>query len=98
MEEREWTSVANTKLTGKAMSLENGVVSFETAEGRQLKVPLDKLVEEDQLILRKCFMGKMPTADELVAPQDLPFTQGEIVGPVEASGGSSYYLYLPTTL
>ena len=80
------------------MSLENGVVSFETAEGRQLKVPLDKLVEEDQLILRKCFMGKMPTADELVAPQDLPFTQGEIVGPVEASGGSSYYLYLPTTL
>ena len=98
MEEREWTSVANTKLSGKAMSLEDGVVSFETAEGRQLKVPLDKLVEKEQQVLRKHFMGKMPTVDELVSPQDLPFAQGEIVGPVDTGEGTSYYLYLPTTL
>lgn len=97
-EEREWTSTAKTSISGRAIALTNGSVELETTDGRKLKVPLDKLIAEDQLFIKKHFMGKLPTLPELTPPADLPFTQGEIHGPIDAGDGSSYFLYLPKSL
>lgn len=95
--ERTWTSTVNTTITGVATALTDNKVSFEISGGRTLTVPLDKLVLEDQKILRQHFAVKLTTPDELVAP-DLPYEQGKFHGPIQAGEHSSYYLYLPESL
>jgi len=54
--EREWTSDAGTKLTASAMELRGDTVIFNSSDGRQIDVPLARLVEADQAILREHFM------------------------------------------
>ena len=97
-QERVWTSTAKSTITGKALSLDGQQVSFETSDGRKLKVPLNKLVPDDQAILKKHFAGKLTTPPELVAPAGLPFPQGSVEGPIDTGTGSKYYLYLPKSL
>lgn len=96
-DERVWTSVAQTEITAQALALKNGQVSFQTSDGRNLTVPLDKLIPEDQQALKTHFAPKLAAAPELVAPT-LPHPTGELVGPIEADNDSTYCLYLPQTL
>lgn len=105
---REWSSTAGTKVTGSALSVAGGQVEMKLTDGRQLKVPIDKLSEADQSFLNEHFGSdavvsragtagtKGSTAEAL--PEGLPHPVGEVVGPIEAGGGSTYYLYIPHTL
>lgn len=97
-EEREWTSTANTTISGRAVALANDIVELHTTDGRKLKVPLNKLVPDDQQFLKKHFVGKMPNVPELVSPSNLPFEQGKVHGPIDTGDDSTYYLYLPKSL
>lgn len=82
------------------MALDGDLVVLKKENGKTTKVPLDKLVAADQEFLRKHFqtVSEGVTGSGVAAATGLPFEQGKVVGPVEASGNASYYLYLPTTL
>ncbi len=100
-EERVWTSTANTQITAKAISLNDSTVTFETNEGRELKVPLAKLVTEDQTTLKKHFLSRLQPAPPSQIPAQVKAAEyelGKMLGPIEAEAGSSYYLYLPSTM
>ena len=73
-------------------------MSFQTKDGRKLQVPLNKLISDDQELLKKHFKGKLPGLPELVAPSDLPYEQGVVHGPIDTGDGSKYFLYLPKSL
>ncbi len=96
-EERIWTSKAETKISARALSLENNTVTLRTPENRELKVSLDQLITTDQEFIRDYFLNQPLLAPPITLP-DLPHPVGKTVGPIDTGDGSTYYLYLPTTL
>lgn len=96
-EEREWRSTAGTTLRARATALEAGQVRFTTSGGRNLSVPLDKLIPEDATYLQTHFKEPLVEIPPRAVPSGLPHALGEVVGPIQ-TGDSSYFLYLPTTL
>jgi hypothetical protein len=103
-EVREWTSKAGTKLTGSALAMKAGKVQLKTQD-RTIVVGLQQLSDDDQAYLTKHFgaeaMSAVATAkssaDELVT-DGLPHPVGEVVGPIDAGDGATYFLYIPKTL
>jgi len=87
---REWESNAGTKIEATATAMENGVVQLTAADGRQLAVPLDSLIDEDRKLLRDHFRPK--------PPQGLPYPIGEASGPHDAGSDSTFFVYIPSTL
>ena len=90
---RGWKSTAGTTLQAKATAIENGVVLFQSADGRVVKVPLAKLVEEDRKTLQDHFKVEDATGE----PAKLAHPSGETSGPIDA-GGSNYFVYIPKSL
>ncbi|QJE95782.1 hypothetical protein [Luteolibacter luteus] len=90
---KPWKSKAGTTLEAKAVTVENGEVSFERKDGKTLKVPLDKLADADRKALEEHF--KVDATGN--AAPDLGHPQGETSGPIDA-GGSKYFVYLPKSL
>ncbi len=95
-EEREWKSVTGSTLTATAVSMEGGQVRLKRPDGTFLVVPADKLSSEDQAHLREIFPNDPGTGQTIT--EGLPHPVGEVVGPIEAGGGSTCFLYIPTTL
>lgn len=91
-ENRVWTSSTGTTLEARATAIQNGCVVFESATGRIVKVPLDKMAAEDRATLEKHF-----EAGSASAPAKLDQPLGSTIGPVDA-GGSNYHFYVPKTL
>lgn len=96
-EVREWTSSVGSKIEGKAMSLSEGKVTLKTTAGRTLVLPLAKLSKEDGEFLLEHFKPEPVKAPIFEAPV-LDYPLGEVVGPIQASDDSSYFLYLPKSL
>jgi hypothetical protein len=107
-ESREWVSVTGSKVTGSALSVSGGQVLIKLENGRELTVPLDKLSDADRGYLGKHF-GDAPAAEAAptgkAADSGLPLITdglaqkvGEVSGPVDAGGGSNYFVYVPKTL
>ena len=94
---REWTSSVGTKIEAMAMRMSDGKVTLKTNQGRTLVLPLSKFSKEDGEFLLEHFKPEPLKVPSFEAPS-LEHPLGEIVGPIKASDGSSYYLYLPTTL
>ncbi|HSP41384.1 MAG TPA: hypothetical protein VLO11_00800 [Luteolibacter sp.] len=101
-EQREWTSSAGTKVTATANSFSNGVVTLETADGRKIGLTLDKFAEEDRNFLIEHFgvpkPGEPRGSGVGLITGDLPHPLATASGPVDAGGGSNYFVYLPKTL
>lgn len=95
---RSWKSTAGSDIEARAKSIDGGVVTLETPSGREIKVPTEKFVPEDQAVLEKHFgqagEKKDPSSGQ---PTTLAHKQGEVVGPIEARG-SHYFFYLPKSL
>lgn len=91
---RAWKSSTGTTLEAKATGIQNDTVTFEGAGGRIVKVPLDKLAEEDRKTLQDHFGVKAAAAG---APVILAHPLGATAGPI-AAGNSNYYVYLPKSL
>ncbi|MFC7337950.1 SHD1 domain-containing protein [Haloferula chungangensis] len=108
-EEREWRSTAGTTIKASAMSLAGGEVELKSADGRLLKVPLDKLSDEDQAFLNEHFKqeeleaeagerGKTKGSSVPIVKDGLAQPVGEVSGPIDAGEGSNYFVYVPKTL
>lgn len=100
---RTWTSTAGTSLEASAQEFADGSIVFQRGDGTTLKVPLDKLIEDDQVILIDHFAIPVPKPGEpfgssLPQASGLPYALGEVHGPIDADGEAKYFLYLPTTL
>lgn len=98
-ESRTWKSTAGTSLEAKAKSIDGGVVTFETNDGRLVKVPLDKLADEDRATLAEHFgvQDKPAAAGPPKGDAKLAHPLGQTVGPITVND-SNYFVYLPTTL
>jgi hypothetical protein len=100
--------VTGSKVKGSALSVTAGQVLIKLENGRELTVPLDKLSDSDRGFLTKHF-GDAPAAEGAAtgkaAGSGLPLVTdglaqkvGEVVGPIDAGGGSHYFVYVPKTL
>lgn len=104
-ESREWISTSGTKVTGSAQAMANGKVTIKLAD-RTITVPVDKLSKADQDFLAKHFGSGSATpaapavsgGDSAYVTEGLSQKIGEVVGPIDAGGGSHYFLYIPKTL
>lgn len=106
-ESRTWTSTSGTEVTGVAVSVGGGKVKLELSDGRKLEVPVDKLSEGDREFLAGHF-GKEaesgPAAGEgegsgaALVTDGLAHPVGQVVGPIDAGGGSHYFVYVPKSL
>ncbi len=104
-ESREWVSSTGSKVIGSALSVNGGKVVLKLDSGRELPVPLDKLSDADREFLTKHF-GEKAMSGEVAATgseaelitDGLAQKIGEVVGPIDAGEGSSYFLYIPKTL
>jgi hypothetical protein len=107
-ESREWVSVTGSKVKGAALSVTAGQVLIKLENGRQITVPLDKLSDADRGFLGEHF-GDAPSAEGAAtgktAGSGLPSVTeglaqkiGEVAGPIDAGGGSHYFVYVPKTL
>lgn len=105
---REWISSTGSKVTGSALSVKAGKVLLKLDGGRELTVPLDKLSVGDREFLTDHFgeeatSGEAPVGEasgsgsEFIA-DGLAQKIGEVVGPIDAGEGSTYFLYIPKTL
>ncbi len=107
--EREWTSTAGTRIRAIAVAVADGKVQLKASDGRELSVPLDKLIESDRALLAEHFElvstapgrggGSAEAAGSDSSPATgLPHPVGEITGPIDTPQGSKYFVYLPATL
>jgi len=104
-ESREWTSTTGSKVTGIAEEMTGGKVVIKLAD-RSITVPVDKLIAEDQEYLAKHFGNDSVTAEASAVKgsegeyvtDGLPQEIGTVIGPLDAGGGSTYFLYIPKTL
>lgn len=102
-ESRTWTATNGKTVEGKVLSIEGGKAVLERADGNKVNVPLAVFVETDRELLEEHFEIEAPKPGE---PQrsgaepalGLPHPQGEVVGPIDAGDGSSYYVYVPKSL
>jgi hypothetical protein len=49
---REWTSTVGSKIEAAFVGVENGIATLKKRDGDELRVPLDKLSDSDQLWIR----------------------------------------------
>jgi hypothetical protein len=96
---REWRSGDGSQtLIAQYIALRHGKdVLLLDEEQQQVKVPVAKLSAEDQAYVfdaesRKVLYG---SAGKI---RGLAYQQGEILGPLDAEDGSSFYLYVPKSL
>lgn len=100
-ESRDWTAKSGHTVEGRALSLSDGQVQLEKADGKTIRVPLEKFTDEDQATLRDHFGIKAPdpaAGPEVTPADDLPHPLGQTTGEIDAGGGWSYFLYLPKSL
>ncbi|MCH7224508.1 hypothetical protein [Haloferula sp. A504] len=100
-ESREWTATNGKTVEGSVLRIEGDKAVLKRADGPEVKVPLSLFVEGDRKLLHEHFgieAGGNATASGAAAAEGLPFEQGEVVGPVDAGDGATYYLYLPKSL
>lgn len=103
-EQRDWKSTAGTTITAEALKVDGGKVTLKTADGREFAVPLDKFVKEDQDFLKEHFEIKAPEPGQPVASsaavirEGLTHPVGKVAGPIDAGGGSHYFVYVPKSL
>ena len=101
---RAWKSTAGTAIEASATKVVSGKVSMKSADGRMLEVPMDKLSEEDRKFLVKHFgikeaqPGDPKTSGVATVSDGLAHPIGQVSGPIDAGGGSHYYVYIPKTL
>jgi hypothetical protein len=103
-ESREWVSTTGSKVTGSAVALDRGTVQIKLTD-RTIAVPLDKLSQADRKFLTDHFgessNGTKPAisggSGELIAA-GLGQKAGEVLGPIKAGEGSTYFLYIPKSL
>lgn len=97
-EAREWKSVTGSTVSATAISADNGQVRLKRPDGTILTVPIDKLSAEDQAHLRELFPNGQESGARKTITDGLAHPVGKVVGPLDAGGGSTYFLYIPTTL
>jgi acetyl esterase/lipase len=105
-DERDWTSTAGTRVRAVATAVDGGSVHLKTSDGREIVVPLAKLVDADRELLRDHFKpGDAPATEAPAAGgKSRPLTTalahpaGEASGPHEAGQGSTYFIYIPRSL
>ncbi len=97
-QERVWTSTVGSTITAKAMQVKSGKVSLVTDQGRRITLALDKLSKEDQKFLQEHFKPGAIEAPEYQSPEGLDYPLGKVSEAIDTGHGSSYFLYLPTTL
>ncbi|MCP5535200.1 MAG: hypothetical protein H7A51_03075 [Akkermansiaceae bacterium] len=100
--ERGWKAKSGHEVRAVALKVENGKVHLKKADGKTVIVPVHKLVDADQELLKKHFeisddaaKGEGSGAETAA---NLPHPLGKVSGPVDAGGGSTYYVYLPKSL
>ena len=105
--EREWSSTAGTRLKAMAKGMDGASVRFKTAQGREVVVPLDKLVAEDREFLQKHFgidgdpaagAGNAVAGNSKPLTASLPHPVGQASGPHDTGNGSKYFVYIPKSL
>jgi hypothetical protein len=104
-ETREWISVTGSKVKGSAISVAAGQVKLKLDGGRELTVPLAKLSEDDRRFLTDHFGEEEASGSaegagsgaEIVT-DGLAHKVGVVEGPIDAGGGSHYFVYVPKTL
>lgn len=103
-EMRSWRSTAGTSVEASATKVADGKVFLTTSGGKNLSVPMDKFTEEDRKFLADHFDIKepepgQPTASAAKLIEDgLSHPVGQVSGPIDAGGGSHYYVYIPKSL
>ncbi|MDF7823733.1 SHD1 domain-containing protein [Pontiellaceae bacterium B12227] len=98
-EMREWRSRDGSQtLTAQYIAIRNGKeVLLLGKEKQQVKVPVAKLSAEDQeYIFHAESRNVLNVAEAKI--RGLAYRQGEILGPLEAEDGSSFFLYVPESL
>jgi len=98
-EMRDWSSSdGNSKITASVVRVVGGTVVLKNDAGRQMTVPVTKLCKADQDYLA-AYVKKQAAQRRAVAQAvDLPYAQGEVVGPINAGTRNNYLLYLPRSL
>lgn len=103
---REWTSTSGSKINASATKCNAKTVFFKTDTGRELEVGLDLIIEKERNLLIKHFNlegtvrmpGRPIHSSTPKHDEELPYPKGEISGPIKTGDGSTYFLYVPTTL
>jgi len=102
IESRDWKAKSGHKVTASALKVQNGKVYFKKADGKTIQVPLEKLVDTDQELLKKHFeISDEPAKGDgsgAETAEGLSHPLGEVSGPVDAGEGSTYFVYLPKSL
>lgn len=102
IESRDWKAKSGHTVKATALKVEKGKVYFKKEDGKTIQVPLEKLVDADQELLKKHFeISDDPSKGNgsgAEAAADLPHPLGEVSGPVDAGEGSTYFVYLPKSL
>ncbi len=104
---RDWESAKGQKIRAKAMTFEDGVVMLRRSSGKEGKVPLSALSEEDQDFIKKHFAKEeAPEVDETPVAEKEPTKakrkKGKkgglaVEGPQKSSEESSYSYHIPST-
>lgn len=101
-EVRDWKATSGHTARGSAIAVAGGQVKIRLESGKEVNVPLAKLVADDQEFLRDHFeMTDAPAAGEIdggAPADDLPHPLGQTTGEIAADGTYHYYLYLPKSL
>ncbi|SHK07516.1 SLA1 homology domain 1, SHD1 [Rubritalea squalenifaciens DSM 18772] len=102
-EQRLWTASNGKTVNASITSIEGDKVVMKKDDGKTVKVPITIFIQEDQDFIHKHFEAEIaeaskPSGSDSQPATDLPHPQGEVVGPIEASNGAHYLLYLPKSL
>ncbi|WP_435893315.1 hypothetical protein [Oceaniferula spumae] len=101
-EVREWNTSSGHKAKASATQVKDGTVYLKMDNGKTVKLDMSKLVEADQKFIQKHFAipdatTPAPGSDAKQA-EGLAYPLGQMQGPIDAGGGSSYFVYLPKSL
>ncbi|MFK7910062.1 MAG: SHD1 domain-containing protein [Akkermansiaceae bacterium] len=99
---RDWKAKSGHTVKASAIKVEDGKVHLKKSNGKVIRVPLDKLSPADQTLLKEHFKisdeATVESGSSAKAAEGLPHPLGEVSGPVDAGGGSTYFVYLPKSL
>lgn len=90
--ERQWVSSTGTKIIARAVDLsDQGLVTLETSDGRNIKLKFRQLSKPDQEFLLR-FFKRAEEANKNTGPKP-----GTVKGPIKADDDTSYYVYIPSS-
>ena len=96
---REWSSGdGGSTMSASLVKVLGDKVVLKSAKGRRITVPINRLGKTDQAYLAAYSREQALKKREAEQVVDLPYAQGEVVGPIQAGSHSSYFLYLPKSL